>query len=79
MERVEPATSLVNALADEVGREVLLVKLALFAHIVNLGVWHSAAVEPYVNQVRFATHRLAAIGNKDDAVDIRPMEIVMIA
>ena len=75
MERVEPATSLVNALADEVGREVLLVKLALFAHIVNLGVWHSAAVEPYVNQVRFATHRLAAVGNKDDAVDIRAVQV----
>ena len=57
VQREEPATGLVDAFSDEVGRER---KTRLVSHVMILGVRHSARVEPHVDEVGLAEHFLAA-------------------
>ena len=67
---VEPPARLVDALRDEVrGIRCPCVHLFLVLEgIVPLGVRHASAVEPHVDQIRFATHRTAVAGHQDHLV-----------
>ena len=71
-ERIEPAARLVQALGDEVGREVVL-EVAL-AHVVLLRVRHRAGLEPAVEDLGRAMIRLAVLLD-DDLVDEVLVEI----
>ena len=61
-QRVEPAARLVERLADEVGGEVLLEQLRALVGGVVLRERHRARVEPDVDHLGNATHRLSALG-----------------
>ena len=72
VERKEPSTGLIDTLRDEVSgtREVGVLK-----RIVVLRIGHSSRIEPYIDKVQFALHRLSGRGDKDDRVHIRTVEI----
>ena len=60
VQREEPAARLVDTLGDEVGRvDRAEVVASVFEGVVQLGIGHGTRVEPYVDEVRFAAHRLA--------------------
>ena len=95
MQCEEPATSLVNALVDEVSREELrrdshafvvavnkslAILLCAARHltlkrIVELCVRHRTRVEPNVDEVALAVHRLTLVVNEYDIVYIRTVEV----
>ena len=72
MQRKEPSAGLVHALGDEIRRAG---QVCVLERIVILCIRHCAAIEPYVDEVQFALHRLAARRHEDDAVHIRTMQI----
>ena len=55
-ERIEPATRLVKAFADEVCRERAGESLLVLKRIVKLCVWHASALEPAVKYIRDPSH-----------------------
>ena len=80
MQREEPTACLVHTFGDEVGRIYLAAvqQLLVLERVVNLRVWHGAGVEPYVNQVAFASHRLSVLGDKDNVVHIRTVQVNLV-
>ena len=76
-QRVEPAARLVDRLADVVGREALLEDVLVLERRVVLGERHAAGVEPHVDDLGDALHRLAAVGAVPRRrVDERPVRIL---
>ena len=77
VEREEPAARLINALVNEVGGESqpLVDGIAVFKRIVHLRVGHGTRVEPHVDEVALALHRLAVGGCQHDFIDIRTMQV----
>ena len=77
MECEEPAACLVHALGDEVGGEKAAVVecFLVFERIVNLGIWHGPAVEPYVDKIGLAMHRFSRRSHKHDVVDIGTVQV----
>ena len=59
-QRIEPASGLVDPLADEVRREELIEVLGVFKRIMPLCERHGAGVKPTVHDLRNSVHRLAA-------------------
>ena len=80
MKRKEPAAGLIDTLGDEVGRiyGAAVESLLVFKRIVDLGVRHRAGVEPHINEVELALHRLACGRNEDDVVNVRTVEINLV-
>ena len=76
VEGVEPSAGLVDAFGDEVCRaaELGAAKVAQ----AFLGVRHRAGVEPYVDEVALADHLLPAVADKEDIVDVRPVEVYLV-
>ncbi len=84
MHGVEPTARLVHALGDEIRRiahvegrveRTRIVGLQFFVVEAPLRVGHAAAVEPHVNEVALALHRLAARTYQRDAVHVRFVQI----
>ena len=77
MEGKEPSAGLVLTFGNEVGGiEAARVKtFFVFKGIVNLGIWHCAGVEPHIDEVGFAMHRLAGGAEEHDVVDVGAMEV----
>ena len=75
-QRVEPPSRLIHRLRDELCGEMLLKKLPVLEGIVILRKRHRARVEPAVDDLRHALHRLAALGTLDGhGIDIRPVQL----
>ena len=72
MQRVEPATSLVDVLDDEVGRVVLLEPLFVLEGIVHLCERHGAGLEPAVEYFGNSAHH----GRTGRIVRVRSHEFV---
>ena len=72
VQREEPSTCLVHTFRDEVSRTGFV---GILKRIVVLCVRHRAGVEPYVNQVELAVHRLSGRRNKHDAIHVRTMQV----
>ena len=77
MEREEPAASLIDTLGDEVGGidRAAVEQLLVLERIVDLGIRHGAGVEPDVDEVALALHRLAAVGDERDLVHVGTVQI----
>ncbi len=75
MQREEPAARLIDALGDEVGRVDVAESLLVFERVVHLCIGHGARVEPYVDQIGFAVHRLALGRYQDDLIHVGPVEV----
>ena len=77
MERKEPATSLVNTLGDEIGGIYLtrIEEFLILEGIMDLSVRHGTGIEPNVDQVSFTLHRIARLGDEDDIVDVRTVDV----
>ena len=60
-EGVEPPAGLVEALVDEVGREVGLEPFAVLEGVVGLRVWHRARLEPAIEHFGHSRGRLFAV------------------
>ena len=77
VQREEPAACLIDALVDEIGgeRQFFIDGIGIFKRIVHLRVRHCARVEPHVDEVAFALHRLAVGGCQHDFIDIRTMKV----
>ncbi len=43
-----------------------------------LCIRHGTGIKPYVNQVRFALHRLAVFRDKDDIVHVRTVQVYLV-
>mmetsp|Transcript_50895 Transcript_50895/g.114448 ORF Transcript_50895/g.114448 Transcript_50895/m.114448 type:complete len:741 (+) Transcript_50895:1036-3258(+) len=75
-ERVEPASSLVKALRDELGRESLLKLLLALERVVLRRVGHRAALKPAVEHlVDPLEHSFAHLGGDLDVVDEMPVDV----
>ena len=63
MQGEEPATRLVYTLIDEVTWEgyTLINQILILKWIVNLSVWHRTRIEPNINKIGLALHRLTAL------------------
>ena len=68
MQCEEPASCLVNAFGDEVGREVALEMLAVLERVMPLGKWHRARIEPNVDELGSALHRPATLTRERHSV-----------
>ncbi len=75
VERVEPAARLIDALGDEVGRDVLLELLLVLERVVPLRERHRPAVEPHVEEVGDAAVRTAVRRRPRDVVHERPVQV----
>ncbi len=75
MQREEPSAGLVDTLGDEVGGEHLAELVGVLERIVYLGVRHRARIEPHVDQVALALHRLALRRGEHYAVDIGTVQV----
>ena len=73
-QRVEPATRLVQSLADVVGREALLEGLLVLERCVPLGEGHRARVPPHVDQVGHPPEGLA-VALERGVVHIRAVQV----
>ena len=62
---IEPAAGLIHRFGNEIGRELLLEQLLVFKRIMVLGEGHGAGVEPAVDHLGGAGHRLAAFRAAD--------------
>ena len=75
-QRVEPASRLVDRLADEVRREMLVEDILVLERIVPLRERHAAAVEPAVHDLGRAVHLAAALGALEhDRIDVRLVKL----
>ena len=72
MEREEPSAGLVHTFRDEVCRAW---QVGVLEGIVVLCVWHSARIEPYIDEVEFALHGFAGRGDEGDRVHVRTVKI----
>ena len=72
VERKEPSARLVHTFGYEVGSTR---RICVLEGIVVLCVRHGSRVEPNIDQVQFAFHRLARRRNKDDSIHVGTMEI----
>ena len=75
VQREEPAARLVDTLGDEVGGVDLAEALLVLERVVHLRIGHGARVEPHVDQVRFAPHRLALRRDQHDRIDIGAVQV----
>ena len=79
LQRVEPATGLVDGLGNEVGREALFEDILVFEGIVPLGKGHGAGIVPAVDDVGDAGHGLAALRALDlDRVHIGAVQLQIV-
>ena len=77
VQRVEPAARLVDRLADVVGGEVRLEDVLVLVRRVPLRERHAARVEPDVDDLGHAAHRLLAVRARErHVVDVGPVRIV---
>ena len=77
MQRKEPAARLVDTFGDEVGGiDCAVIEFVLMLErIVDLSIGHGTGVEPHVDQVGLALHRLSRWRNKDNVVNIRTVQV----
>ena len=77
MQSEEPSACLVDAFGDEIGRINLAVveDFLVLERIMNLSIRHRAGIEPYVDQVGLALHRLTAFGNQNHIIHIRTVQV----
>ena len=77
VQREEPTARLIDALVDEIGRErqFFVDGIGIFKGIMHLRVRHCARIEPNVDEVGFAFHRLAIGGRQHYFIDIRTMQV----
>ena len=74
-QRVEPSAGLIDRLADEISRELLLKEFLILKRIVMLRKRHRAGVKPTVDHFRHTVHRLAALRTFDrDLIDVRTVQ-----
>jgi len=52
MECKEPSPGLINTLGNKVRWEVVF-QVLILKGIMELGIWHGPAIEPYIDQVGF--------------------------
>ena len=71
----EPAARLVHALGNEIGRKTMRKLVFILKRIVQLGVGHGPAVEPYVDEVAFSLHGFARSRNQGDAVHVGAVQV----
>ena len=75
-QRVEPASGLVNRLADECSREVLFEGLLILKRIMVLCERHGTGIEPAVDNFRYTVHLLAAARAGDgNGIDVGAMQL----
>ena len=78
-QRIEPASRLVNSLGNKVSRELLLKYFFIFKWIMMLCKRHRSGVEPAVDYLRYAVHRLAALRTLHrHRIDVRAMQLDII-
>ena len=76
VQRVEPPARLVDRLADEVRRVLLLELVGVLERRVPLRERHRPRVEPHVDDLGHATSRLARHRAREgDVVDVRPVRV----
>ena len=80
MQREEPSACLVHPFRNEVGRIDLAVvkQLLVLERVMDLCIRHRSGIEPDVDQVRLALHRLATGGNQDHIVHIRTVQVYLL-
>ena len=80
MQGEEPATRLIHTFIDEVGREgiSLVDGIAMLERIVNLCVRHRTRIEPNVDQVSLALHRLTRLAHQYDIIYIRTVKVYLV-
>ena len=66
---VEPTTSLVNGLADEICREVAFKQILVFEWVMELCIRHATAIKPAVDNLRCALERATAVASPLAIVD----------
>ena len=75
-QRIEPASGLVDAFADEVCREQLIKVLRVFKRIMPLCERHGTGVKPAVHNFRDSVHRLAAFrAGQGHIIHIRSVQL----
>ena len=77
MQGEEPSACLVDTFGNEVGRiyRSIVQGVLVFERIVNLCVWHSARIEPNVDEVQFALQHSATLAHEPNLVDVGTMEV----
>ena len=77
MERVEPATGLVEPFGDEPGRERRFEPLGVLERVVQLPIGHRARFEPAVEHLGSAGHRpVALVAAKRHRVDDVAVQVI---
>src|SRR3569832_2589760 len=75
MQGEKPTTSLVNPFSNKVSGIILLKLLNVLKRIMPLSIGHCTTVEPDIYQICFAIHFLSGIGNENDIVYVRAMQV----
>ena len=77
MESKEPATCLVNTLCDEISRICVarINHILILEWVVNLCVWHSTRVEPYINKVELTSKYITTLANKLYIVNVWTVDV----
>ncbi|MCY1541569.1 hypothetical protein D9M68_772690 [compost metagenome] len=76
MQGKEPATGLINAFGNKIGRISIFKFGYIFKREVPLCIGHRSAIEPHIDQVGFAEHLFTFSRNQDDLIHIRAMHIL---
>ena len=77
MQCEEPSACLVYALIDEIGREsqLLINQFLILKRIMYLCIRHRTGIEPHVDKVALALHRLAGAAHQHNIVNVRTMDV----
>ena len=76
VQREEPTTSLIDTLGDEVGGIYILeLRATIFEGIVQLSIRHRTTIEPNVDQVGLAVHRLARRAHQHDIIYVGTVQV----
>ena len=72
---IKPATGLVNALRNKIGREVTPERFLIFKRVMPLRVRHGTGIEPDVNQVQFPAHGPAGGRNQYHLINVGAVQV----
>ena len=76
VQRIEPASGLIDTLGDEIRRSAELLRAKIAKSF--LSVRHCARIEPDVNKVALASHLLARRAYKEYVIDVRAVQVDLV-